>query len=250
MGMIILPILQTTIKSSLTTYDYSCMNDLMGQMAAILTLDSRITISSDNNPASSVARVIIFDFAGSTHKIKFYPYSSYKTYMNIGILAVDLTTILMSSFYTFVSGTPIPVTFLYSDHITAFVATKIAFLCAINSGDPRGWHISVPTNDANGVFSPGTYINYLRFYSPDSDTRQQLVLPCCGYLKADNGIILLPSVLVDETGTKASSYQDQRQVIRGGLLPAVLPAGDYVSGGKLYLAYNCYGASNFILCEG
>lgn len=243
-------ILQTEIVSTLSISTYACMNELIGKLSEILRLDSRITIDSDNNPDPSIARIVVLNFAGSGHKLKLYAYSNNTNYIQIGIMQVATpTTALTTSTVSFVSGVAIPIIFLYSDHMIALVMKGSMYLCAFDSGDPLGWHMTNPIHSINNQ-SPSTYMNYLKVYAPDTDVLQQLSLPSCGFLQEDNKFVLLPSLLTGTSGTLSFTYQNQRNLIRGGIPSSYLAYGTYVSGGKTYLIYSTYASSVLVVCEG
>jgi hypothetical protein len=228
------------------------MNDLLGQLSAILQLDTRITLSSDNNPAASVARVIVLDLANCSHQIKLSPYGSNKTYIMISIMEAATPTNALASSYsniTIAQNIAVSVTYLYSEHIISLVTKGQMYLCAFDTGDPLGWHITMPYSDINNHASI-TYLNYLYVYSPTTDVKQELILASCGYLQGDGKFALLPSSLLGETGTSSSTYQGQKYLIRGGIAKAYLPYGTYASGGKKYLIYPTYIGSALVVCEG
>ena len=60
-------IISQTLYSGLAATSYTQINDLIGQFLAVVQNDPNVTIVSDNNPATTVARVITWSVGDSLH---------------------------------------------------------------------------------------------------------------------------------------------------------------------------------------
>lgn len=71
-----MPYIANILNSSLSTSDYSFINDLIGQMKTLILQCPLITLISDNEPANNIARTITFAVDTCTRYFRLYASST------------------------------------------------------------------------------------------------------------------------------------------------------------------------------
>lgn len=143
--------------SAITDGSYGMVNSIIGQIKTILLNDPNVTVISDNNPANSVARILIYQVGGSAHYFKVY--ASGTSVVSFILLKIDGSTALGSSITRSISsGISYVVRFLYNTdtHLltidTSASATSAPKLFAFNAGDVAGWYHHYCAYDPSYVF--------------------------------------------------------------------------------------------------
>jgi len=135
-------IVNTTISAT-TDGTYGLTNNLIGQIKAIIDDDPNVTIESDNNPANSSIRVLVYSVANCGHRFSLESAASVK--ITAKILALDNATALQTKTTgsAYVSGTAYPIKLLYNNNFHALFfthATDYPSFLAFDTGDPAGWY--------------------------------------------------------------------------------------------------------------
>lgn len=226
-------IASTAIISALSTADYACVNDLIGQFKAIILNDSNVTIISDNNPSSGTARVVVYQVGSIGHYAKVYAGSTVRIYT--ALLKLDNSTALGTpSYVTIATAVACGVRFLYNSK--AHFLTYPSSIGPTNSppsfiffdvGDPTGWYSQGGQTWGNA---------YDVAYKSNSDTAITVSSPC--YAGLESGVIFKGVPKRFSIAGEISEYYHKYYWHCNNL-----PAGGILTDGANY--YLCYSAANY-----
>lgn len=160
-----------TTMTATTDGTYGMVNNFIGQIKAQLVNDTQVSVISDNDPANTTARVLIYSIDSQAHYIKLT--ASASTKLKISILALDQATDLKYYEYTVASGGNYTFQFLYNTkaHVWYF-GTYYCSVVAIDAGDSLGWYMIV------NIASSGN-----AWYVGDRDGTITAVFPSYGALQ-------------------------------------------------------------------
>jgi hypothetical protein len=128
---------------------YVLPNSIIGQLKTILQNDTNVAIISDNDPANTTMRVLVYSIASQNHYVKFATTSD--TQITVYLLAIDGSTALASQTLPSLSTYSYTVRFLYNSKAHMIVITRASSVCllfwAVDIGDAsNGWCFKKPGN--------------------------------------------------------------------------------------------------------
>lgn len=146
-------IVNTSINAP-TDGTYGLPNSIIGKLKTILLNDTNVAIVSDNDPANTTKRVLVYSIASQNHNIKIEASSGTKIVYSL--LKLDGSTTLESVSWTVSNIYSYEVRFLYNTKAHFLVITNSSELCvlfwAVNCGDTEnGWYFRKPSSGHTGV---------------------------------------------------------------------------------------------------
>jgi hypothetical protein len=144
------------ILTSTASGSFAPQNDMIGQIKAYLILDPNVQIISDNNPDSTIARVLLYSVGGSSHYYKLYATTSN---INFQLLKIDgVTSLDINKAQYVITSNYVIFRFLYNanTHLITLGASPTEnnppYAFTFNTGDPSGWYIHISNFSGASVY--------------------------------------------------------------------------------------------------
>lgn len=133
---------------------YGMPNSIIGQLKTILLNDTNVAIVSDNDPANTTQRVLVYSIDSQNHYVKIATTAS--TGITIYLLKIDGSTTLASIVWSLNSSYSYSIRFLYNAkaHFLTITRSSLVNLIfwAVDIGDTtNGWYFRTPKDGASSV---------------------------------------------------------------------------------------------------